>query len=462
MGIKRKKRIGKRKKINIFSSITVLILVLGLLGWLLAGIFEGEKPLIRLAPLPEFISESLEFTITISDMKRGLKTLDISVNQGGRKITVSEKKFPFEGLLNSRGMHTYSEKFSIDPSKLNLAQGRVDLKISVRDYSRRYGGDGNLALVQHKMTMDTIPPAIRAISRMHNINIGGAGLVVYQASSDTIKSGLFVGELFFPGFPAKAVSQEGMHVCYFAVPNDTKAQPDVHLWAEDRAGNSSKTGLYYHVRRKRFRTERLNITDHFLNNTIPYFSYRNFDPGESNIKKFQKINRDIRQENNQLLYSLRTKTDPKQLWSGTWLRLPNAANMAKFGDRRLYFYKGKKIDQQVHLGTDLASLSKSKVPAANHGRVIFADRLGIYGLTVVLDHGQGLASGYSHLSEIKVEIGQEIMKGDLLGLTGKTGLAAGDHLHFCIMVGGVFVNPIEWWDSHWIQDNISGKLALLK
>ncbi|MCP4682337.1 MAG: M23 family peptidase, partial [Desulfobacterales bacterium] len=44
---------------------------------------------------------------------------------------------------------------------------------------------------------------------------------------------------------------------------------------------------------------------------------------------------------------------------------------------------------------------------------------------------------------------------------GQTGLAGGDHLHFGVMVGGVFVNPIEWWDSHWIQDNITRKLALL-
>jgi len=111
---------------------------------------------------------------------------------------------------------------------------------------------------------------------------------------------------------------------------------------------------------------------------------------------------------------------------------------------------------------DLASLANSEAQAAISGRVIFAGRLGIYGLTVVLDHGQGLASVYSHLSTISVELGQEVMKGGVVGLTGQTGLAGGDHLHFGIMVSGVFVNPIEWWDSHWIQDNVIRKLAVLE
>jgi len=136
--------------------------------------------------------------------------------------------------------------------------------------------------------------------------------------------------------------------------------------------------------------------------------------------------------------------------------------MARFGDKRDYYYKGKKIDEQVHMGVDLASLANSDVPAANNGRVIFADRLGIYGLTVVLDHGQGLASIYSHLSNIGVQIDQDVTKGEIIGSTGQTGLAGGDHLHFGVMVSGLFVNPIEWWDNHWIQDNIMKKLALLK
>ena len=451
----------KKKNIGLVITIVFLILILGVLTWFLISIFEGEKPQVLVEPLPEFLSGSEKFVLSASDMKRGLKVVKVCLKQEGREITVFEKKFPFKGFFNREGIHRFETEFSIDPAKLNLAQGRVDLQVRVWDYSRRRGGDGNRFLVEHKMMVDTIPPAIRAISRMHYVNVGGTGLVVYQASSDSVESGLFVNDFFFPGFKAEG-SEEGHHVCYFAAPVNMKANPEVHLWAKDRAGNKTTAGFYYKIRRKRFRTDRLNINDRFLNRVLPYFSFYALGSETTKIKKFLKINRELRQENAKVYYDLRTETSSARLWDGPWIRLKNAATMAKFADRRLYYYKGKKVDEQVHMGVDLASLAHSKIQSANNGRVIFADRLGIYGLTVVLDHGQGLASIYSHLSKISVELNKDVMKGQVIGLTGKTGLAGGDHLHFGVMVSGVFVNPIEWWDSHWIQDNITRKLALVK
>ena len=450
-----------RKKTGIFLTIVPLLIILGLLAWLLSIIFEGQKPLVHIKPLPQFLSEKREVTLNISDEKRGLKQLVISVNQGGRETTVFEKKFPFKGLFNCEGAHRFDTKFSLDPIKLNLAQGRVDLKVRVWDYSRRSGGDGNLSQVVHKMVVDTVPPSLRALSRLNYVNVGGTGLITYQTSSDTVKSGLYVNDLFFPGYAAGGESKEGYRVCYFAIPCDTKANSEVYLWAEDRAGNLSRGGFHYNVRTKRFRAKKINITNRFLKNVLPYFSFYSFDPGDDDIKKFLKINRDLRHENNLAFKNLKTKTIPDRLWEGSWIRLKNAANMAGFGDRRSYYHNGERIDQQIHMGVDLASLANAEVQAANRGRVIFADRMGIYGLTVVLDHGQGLASVYSHLSRITVEIDKEVNKGDVIGLTGQTGLAGGDHLHFGIMVSGVFVNPIEWWDSHWIRDNITRKLVQL-
>lgn len=452
----------KKKKINFYLAIGSIVLLLGFLSWFLSLIFEGEKPGIELSPLPDYISSEGKFTLTALDMKRGLKALRVSVRQEGREITLLEKRFPFKGLLNSEGAHRFDTEFSIDPLKLGLAQGRMDLEVRIWDYSRRSGGDGNLALVQHKMVVDTIPPAIRAVSRMHFINVGGSGLVVYQASSDSVESGLFVNKVFFKGFPVNRGPREGLHVCYFAIPYDTKPNPDIYLWAKDRAGNCSRGGFYCHVRRKRFRTDRINISDGLLKRVLAYFPDYPFDPGSDEINRFLEINRVLRQKNTSVFYDLMgQELSPARLWEGTWLRLKNAATMAKFADHRLYYYKGKLVDEQVHLGVDLASLANSEVQAANSGRVIFAGNLGIYGLTVVLDHGQSLASIYSHMSRMDVVPGDEVDKGKTLGLTGRTGLAGGDHLHFGVMVGSVFVNPLEWWDNHWIRDNITRKLALL-
>jgi murein DD-endopeptidase MepM/ murein hydrolase activator NlpD len=100
------------------------------------------------------------------------------------------------------------------------------------------------------------------------------------------------------------------------------------------------------------------------------------------------------------------------------------------------------------------------VVAANSGRVVWARRLGIYGNCIVIDHGYGLQSIYGHLSEFGVKEGDMVAPGQEIGRSGSTGLAGGDHLHFSMQVDGVQVNPIEWWDEHWIKDHMRRRLPL--
>ncbi|MCI5142097.1 MAG: M23 family metallopeptidase, partial [Candidatus Electrothrix sp. ATG1] len=147
-------------------------------------------------------------------------------------------------------------------------------------------------------------------------------------------------------------------------------------------------------------------------------------------------------------------TASEQLWQDRFLRMAGAGK-ASFADQRTYYYQGKSIDQQTHLGVDIASTKHVDIEAANKGRVIFADYLGIYGNMVMIDHGQGLTSLYSHLSRIVVEPGQLVEKKEVIGKSGTTGMAGGDHLHFSMLVHGIFVNPKEWWDQHWIDVNIN-------
>jgi len=80
--------------------------------------------------------------------------------------------------------------------------------------------------------------------------------------------------------------------------------------------------------------------------------------------------------------------------------------------------------------------------------------MGIYGLTVVLDHGQGLFTTYSHLSRLEAGQGDMVNKGQVIARTGTSGLAFGDHLHFGVAIQGVFVNPLEWLDRDWIEKKI--------
>lgn len=452
----------KNKKAIYYVTLIPLIIILAALVWLFTVIFEGEQPAITIEPVPEFISKKQIYTINIKDEKRGLKTLKVSYIQGSNEVNLFEDKFPFKGFLNKEGIRSFKKTFELDPFELKLPQGRVDLILQVWDYSRRNGGDGNMTIMKYPVIVDTNPPAIRAVSRMHNINKGGSCLVTYRTSSDTTESGVYVDDIFFKGFPAGDDSKDGMYVVYFAVNHDAGDDPNIYLWAKDRADNISQTTFYYHIRQKRFRKEKLTISDNFLKRVLPYFNYYGLDPEKSDKDNFLRINNELRQEDNNKLYSLLKETSPKKLWDGAWLRMKNAATMAKFADHREYFYMGEKIDEQYHMGVDLASLANSPIEAANNGIVVFAQRNGIYGLTVVIDHGQGITSLYGHLSMIDVSVGDILNKGDIIGHSGQTGLAIGDHLHYSMLIHGIFVNPIEWWDSHWIKDNITRKLDLLK
>lgn len=451
----------KRRKIALIFVTVTIIAVLSVFGWFVSRVFEGERPDIQVHPRPAFLSKGQPFTVKITDKKRGLRLLQVTMTQSGREQTVLKRTFPFQGFFNREGTHQHTESFTVDPRTLNLAQGRAELHVRAFDHSRRGGGDGNQAQTTHAMVVDTMPPSIRAITRLHYINQGGACLIIYQASSDAEKSGVTVEGQFFPGCPVEDVQDKGLHTCYFAVPHDAREKPAIRLWAEDRAGNQTQAAFYHRVRGKRFRQDRMNISDTFLQGVLPYFHSYAFEPDDTPLEKYLKINNDLREKNDRLLKKLSAESVGTRLWEGAWLRLPNAATMAQFGDHRIYYYKGEKVDEKNHLGVDLASLAHSRVPAANHGRVLFTGGLGIYGNAVVLDHGQGLTSLYGHLSSIEVSEDQDVRKGDILGTTGSTGLAGGDHLHFSILVNGVFVDPVEWWDSHWIRDNVDKKMSLL-
>jgi murein DD-endopeptidase MepM/ murein hydrolase activator NlpD len=112
----------------------------------------------------------------------------------------------------------------------------------------------------------------------------------------------------------------------------------------------------------------------------------------------------------------------------------------------------------VHLGFDLAVTANVPVLAANDGRVVHADFLGIYGNCVIVDHGFGVQSLYGHLSSLDVKAGDMVRKAQPLGRSGMTGLAGGDHLHFTMLVDGRPVNSVEWWDAHWMEDRVLRKI----
>ncbi|MDY6845278.1 MAG: M23 family metallopeptidase, partial [Thermodesulfobacteriota bacterium] len=302
---------------------------------------------------------------------------------------------------------------------------------------------------------DTYPPRLEVVSLSHYIKIGGSCLTVYNASNDAKRSGVKVGDHFFKGY---LTNFPGIYVAYFALPWDATTSTPITLEAQDRAGNINKLSFPHKILRKKFRSDRITVTDSFLNRKMPEFSEGCERLSGEPLEIYLKVNRELRQKTEQRIENMcqKASTD-KKLWKGPFLRMKGSPK-SLFGDKRSYYYKGKEIDKQIHLGIDIAALEHFPVGAANNGIVIFSNYLGIYGNSIIIDHGQGLCSLYGHLSTTKIESGNEVKKGDIIGYTGSTGLAGGDHLHFSILVDGMYVNPVEWWDPHWVEDNITEKL----
>lgn len=437
---------GPLKKSFLVALVIVVVAILGLFFFLK---FEGEVPTVSLTPEPAFIGREATFTLACEDRRSGLKEIRIELIQKTQAILLFHETY-------ASGTRRVEKPVQLSPLSLGLHDGEAKLRAAIRDHSWRPGG--NKKVLEFPVTIDTRSPAIRVLSRLHYVNQGGAGLVVYQASEELARSGVKVGDLWFPGYQLT----QGGFVCFFAVPFDVTTPPTITLVSEDLAGNRTHSRFYLRIKRKKFRNDTVRVTEDLLEKVIPYFTDKDSSLQGDLCDAFLRVNRDIRKASGQKIRDICQQTTPRPLWSGHFLRMERAKRMAGFAEHRTYMYKGKEIDRQYHLGIDLASVAMSPVKAANRGKVVFAGELGIYGNTILLDHGCGLFSMYGHLSQIHVQTGKIVERGEPIGTTGATGLASGDHLHFSIIISGVFVNPSEWWDPHWIKDNVAIKLALLK
>ena len=311
------------------------------------------------------------------------------------------------------------------------------------------------------------PPRIAVLSTKHYLNHGGSEMVIYRATPADVESGVRVGDVEYRGYPASGAgipaADPAVKVAFFALLHDQPLNAPVFAFARDGAGNEAKVSFVDQVFEKPFRKSRIPVDDRFFGRVVPEIlshspQVKVDDPNDL-LAGFLKVNGELRRINADQIIQLTSKSPAEMLWKGPFMQLGNSQVEAAFADARTYVYNGKEVDQQTHLGFDLAVTANVPVLAANDGRVVNADWLGIYGNCVIIDHGMGVASLYGHLSSIDVKVGDSVTKGQVLGRSGMTGLAGGDHLHFTMLVGGRPVNPVEWWDAHWIQDRVLSKIS---
>jgi len=445
--------------------LVLFLIILVPAAWILVLKYEGEKPVVDINLPSLYLKKSYEISLNVEDKKTGLRDIRVSIQQKGKDKTLLQKQYETFKLSEIfLGAKVVQDSFIIPvrARQYGMTDGEAIIRIMVSDYSWRGWNSGNILNIEKKVIIDSKPPKVDVLTKRHNVGKGGTGLIIYELFEEDIKSGVKVGDNFFPGHTG-LFDNKNIYTAFFALNDNQGPGTKLEVIAQDTAGNITKRGFYHYIRDVKFKTDILNIPDSFLNRKMP-----EFDVGEKTgsfqnkknplLEKFLYINNHVRKNNVEQILQVPLKSENQKLWNGRFLRLRGSAKRSGFADRRIYKYKGREIDRAIHLGIDLASTANASIKAANSGRVILTQFVGIFGNSVIIDHGFGLCSLYSHLNQISVNSGDIVEKGDEIGSTGFTGLAGGDHLHFSMIVHNVFVNPVEWWDKTWIENNIISKI----
>lgn len=428
-----------------------LLVPLALVLILLAiGLAMSTTPVVRIDPSVKTVGSETPVQAEVSN-PHGVRQVSAYLEQNGKKWSVFQAQQPARRFLF--GGKEAPKSFTFTAGKKNapeLQEGKARLVVEATSNDFR-GSTGSQAI---DVNVNMQPPVVSADGAQHYINQGGSELVTFNVSGYWTEAGVRVGKYTFRSFPLPGKPEgSGERFSLFAFPWDVAPDVVPVVYARNPSGAEATARFWTKVFPKKFRTRDLELSDRFMQKVVS-----ELDPNGqgSLVDRFVHVNRDLRQKNNKQLADLRLKTEEKILWSGPFYRLGKVESF--FADQRTYTYKGKKVDQQMHLGFDLSDVQAAPVKAANGGTVIYAGPLGIYGNCIVLDHGYGLQSIYGHMRQIDVKVGDSVKKEQAMGRSGDTGLAGGDHVHFSMQVDGVQVQPIEWWDEHWIKDRILSKL----
>lgn len=439
------------RKTGGLKKIVFVIILLSLVagGVFVAPRFEWKAPQIKLTPDTDTIGLGA-IEIAVTEQGTGLKSIQATLNAAGKEHTLAAEQYD-QPVMEKKISVGLSAKLA------GLQEGPAVLRVSARDRSWWSFFKGNETVVLRRVTIDITPPTIELIADDPYVNFGGTGVIVYKASPDTAQSGVKIGRYFFPGYKGQT-KDPAAYLVFFAHPYNVPEDEKAVLIATDKAGNSRQMRLSYTLKNVKYKRSTISVEDDFIQGKVAPL-LNDVGARQGSLKDiFLRVNRDLRKENEDKIWRVTQKSAASMLWSGPFSQLSNSKVEANFADARTYLYKGETIDHAYHLGFDLSVTKRYPVEAANSGVVAFVGDLGIYGNSIIIDHGLGLFTSYSHLSSADVKVGDQIKKGQIIGKTGETGLAAGDHLHFETILAGVPVLPLEWWDQKWIKDNITGKL----
>jgi murein DD-endopeptidase MepM/ murein hydrolase activator NlpD len=437
-------------------------LVIGL--WLWSALRLAPPPVVELTTDRAAVGASTRVEAHFAEPRRGLGTVRLELVQGTRTEVLAERRERRRGALSFWGAPPAAE-LTLEATVGKHAQPWLEEgEVLLRAVAERGAGSLRSAepvIVEQLLPVRLRPPRLELVSSQHYVRQGGSGAVVFRVGDTVVRSGVRSGTFESLSFPLPG-GAPGNRFCLFPLPWNLGDPNQVRIFAEDDAGNRAEQPFLDLFKPMPPRTATIEVTDAFLARVVPAIASQTagFDASGTLLEQYLRINGDLRRVELERVAAMALDSEPAFLWSGPFLQMPNTQLEATFAQTRSYRYGGREVDRQTHLGLDLASTERAPVPAPNAGKVVYAGWMSLYGNAVVIDHGYGLLTLCGHLSAVAVSAGQSVARGDVVGSSGATGLAGGDHLHVEIFLQGMSVDPVEWLDAKWIRDNLGTKLPV--
>ncbi len=443
----------KENKSSKTSLLILTVLVIGalMIGYLyLSPAFEQNKPVVDCESKIYWNLKS-KLKIILSD-ESGIKYYKILFKDGQKEIVLAQNV-----------LKNVEKQISIDvePPKLDMFYKGKDVKIQIEavDNSKWNFLEGNKIIKEVDVIVDTKQPIANVLSNSRYIQRGGSGVVVVEIEDENLKESYisFNDEKSFKLIP---YYKENYYVALVAWPIDIEEFKRVNLVALDYANNKTITKVPFYIQNKIIRTDKIKLSEQFIKNISASVLEQSFEKIPESLEDiFIYSNKDLREKNINTIEQAALKVMENKVVNefniNSFDRLRGSKTIAGYGERRHYYLGDRKINEAWHLGIDWASVRKAPIRVSNDGEVIFKGFLGLYGNTIIVDHGMGLCSLYAHTSTQNVAVGDKVKENQNIANTGSTGAVFGDHLHFGILIQGVEVNPIEWMDRNWIKTRIT-------
>lgn len=443
----KKFKFGNAILIVLFGAILSVVLFV-----LFSPLFEKNSPTVSLADKDElYWNLQTPLKINISDDYE-ISAYKISYFDGKEQKILQTKVI--KGSKNSIDLE-------IIPPVLETVYDGAEalLKVEAFDTSKWNFFMGNKLDVEFKFKIDKKAPIINVIGNSYSIMRGGSAIAIVEIKDEHLKD----KAIYFNSkerFELIPFYKPNFYMAIIAWPITMESFEKFDLVAVDKAGNSVMTKIPFYLKKYREKNDSLKISDEFIQRVSKNVLIESGEKVPTEAQEiFIKTNRELRAKNVNHIKEItkeKMSKEMKNIWDiKTFDRLPASMTVAGFGEKRKYTYNDVQIDEAWHLGNDWASIKKAKIFTTNAGKVIFSNYLGIYGDTLIVDHGFGLATLYAHTSQANVKVNDQVKAGDYIANTGSTGAVFGDHLHFGVLVQGIEVNPNEWLSKQWIVDNVT-------